>query len=84
MMELPTDSPWREFFEEIEREANTAADLSRQMLAYSGMSSFVVKPLDISNGVKRTKSTQTQRGKLNDIQTSKLRRQGKFRLQNTL
>jgi two-component system cell cycle sensor histidine kinase/response regulator CckA len=51
-MQLPADSPARESVNQIETAATRAADLCKQMLAYSGKGKFVVKPLDLSALVK--------------------------------
>ena len=48
LVDLPTASPVRENLEEIRRAATRAADLCRQMLAYSGRGRFVVEPVDLS------------------------------------
>jgi PAS domain S-box-containing protein len=46
--QLPPLSPAAESLEEIEKAARRAADLCRQMLAYSGKGHFVIQPLDIN------------------------------------
>jgi PAS domain S-box-containing protein len=48
----PADAPAREPLERIRRSANRAADLTKQMLAYSGKGQFVVEPLDLSSRVR--------------------------------
>lgn len=48
LMDLPGDHPARPSVEQIEVAAQRAADLTQQMLAYSGRGKFVVQPLDIS------------------------------------
>src|SRR3954467_10631049 len=45
-------SPAREPLEEVIRATIRAADLTRQMLAYSGKGAFVVRNLDLSNEVR--------------------------------
>ncbi|MFL5512211.1 MAG: response regulator [Gemmatimonadales bacterium] len=45
-------SPAREPMEEVIRATIRAADLTRQMLAYSGKGAFVVRNLDLSNEVR--------------------------------
>jgi two-component system cell cycle sensor histidine kinase/response regulator CckA len=50
-MELPADSPARENIQRIGKAAQRAADLTRQMLAYSGKGRFVVEPVSLSNVV---------------------------------
>ncbi|HUI69670.1 MAG TPA: response regulator [Spirochaetia bacterium] len=45
-------SPAHENLQEIERAARRAADLCRQMLAYSGKGRFVIRHLDISEVIK--------------------------------
>jgi two-component system cell cycle sensor histidine kinase/response regulator CckA len=47
-MELPPDSPARESIKKIEKAARRAADLTRQLLAYSGRGRFVVEPTDLT------------------------------------
>jgi two-component system, cell cycle sensor histidine kinase and response regulator CckA len=49
---LPTRSPAREALEEVVRATLRAADLTRQMLAYSGKGAFVVHHLDLSSEVR--------------------------------
>ncbi|GFO60347.1 hypothetical protein GMST_26720 [Geomonas silvestris] len=49
-MRLPADSPARENLRQIEVAAGRAADLAKQMLAYSGKGRFVIEKLDV-NGV---------------------------------
>ncbi|MGD2111509.1 MAG: PAS domain S-box protein [Phycisphaerae bacterium] len=49
---LPAESPLFEFLEEIETAANRAADLTRQMLAYSGRGKFVVERVDLAEVVE--------------------------------
>ncbi|HQU45289.1 MAG TPA: PAS domain S-box protein, partial [Pirellulales bacterium] len=49
---LPADASARENIAQIETAANRAADLCKQMLAYSGKGKFVVRPLDLSGLVK--------------------------------
>ena len=49
---LPRRSPAREPLEEVVRATIRAADLTRQMLAYSGKGAFVVRHLDLSNEVR--------------------------------
>jgi PAS domain S-box-containing protein len=49
---LPGHSPAREPLEEMVRATIRAADLTRQMLAYSGKGAFVVRHLDLSNEVR--------------------------------
>ncbi len=45
-------SPVHEYFEQIELAATRAAELCRQMLAYSGKGHFIVLPLDFSSLVR--------------------------------
>jgi two-component system cell cycle sensor histidine kinase/response regulator CckA len=49
---LSARSPAREPLEEVVRATIRAADLTRQMLAYSGKGAFVVRHLDLSNEVR--------------------------------
>ncbi|HEX2250424.1 MAG TPA: response regulator [Gemmatimonadales bacterium] len=49
---LPKRSPAREALEEVVRATIRAADLTRQMLAYSGKGAFVVRHLDLSSEVR--------------------------------
>jgi two-component system, cell cycle sensor histidine kinase and response regulator CckA len=48
LMRLAPDSPARENLEQIEHAASRAADLARQMLAYSGKGRFVIENLDLT------------------------------------
>ncbi len=48
LAKLPEESPARAYLEKIESSAQRAADLTNQMLAYSGKGSFVVRPLNLS------------------------------------
>ncbi len=47
-LDVPPDSPAYAPVLDIERAAQRASDLTRQMLAYSGRGQFVVEPVDIS------------------------------------
>jgi PAS domain S-box-containing protein len=49
---LPSHSPAREPLEEVVRATMRAADLTRQMLAYSGKGAIVVRHLDLSSEVR--------------------------------
>ncbi len=53
-MELPPDSPVQESLGQIELTAQRAAELCKQMLAYSGKGRFVVQQLDLSAVVRDT------------------------------
>jgi signal transduction histidine kinase/CheY-like chemotaxis protein len=46
--ELPGESRVRELLQRIDRSARRAADLTRQLLAYSGKGRFVIRPLNLS------------------------------------
>ena len=48
LLELAPDSPVRHHLLDVERTSQRAAELCKQMLAYSGKGKFVVQPLDIS------------------------------------
>ncbi|MFP4353954.1 MAG: PAS domain-containing protein [Phycisphaerae bacterium] len=48
LLELSPVSPVRQSVQEIEKAARRAAELCRQMLAYSGKGRFVVEPIDLS------------------------------------
>jgi signal transduction histidine kinase/CheY-like chemotaxis protein len=52
LMKLSTDSPARSYVEKIEAGARRAAELTNQMLAYSGKGAFVKQPLDVSKLVE--------------------------------
>jgi PAS domain S-box-containing protein len=53
-MDLPANSPAQPSLEQIELVAQRAADLCRQMLAYSGKGRFIVQHLDLSVLVRDT------------------------------
>jgi two-component system cell cycle sensor histidine kinase/response regulator CckA len=46
--DLPLDSPLRSSIEEIELAGQQAAELTRQLLAYSGKGKIAIEPLDLS------------------------------------
>ena len=48
LQDIPAHSPARPLLEDIDSAAHRAADLCRQMLAYSGRGRFDVRPLDLS------------------------------------
>lgn len=52
LMEVPDDSPARDSVEKIETAALRAADLTNQMLAYSGKGKFIVQPVSLSQLVE--------------------------------
>jgi two-component system cell cycle sensor histidine kinase/response regulator CckA len=53
-MELPRESPLQSYVEQIELSSQRAADLCRQMLAYSGKGRFTVKRIHLSEMVRET------------------------------
>ena len=52
LTDLPAYAPGRKYFREIVAAAQRAADLTRQMLAYSGKGTFVVEQIDLSQLVR--------------------------------
>ena len=48
LLELPPASPARGTIQSIETAAQRAADLAREMLAYSGKGRFVIEPIDLA------------------------------------
>ena len=52
LLELPPESPARQTVEAIETAAQRAAELTRQMLAYSGKGRFIVETLSLSRVVE--------------------------------
>lgn len=52
MMELPPESPARESVTHIEHAALRAAELAKQMLAYSGKGRFIIQRLDLTKVVE--------------------------------
>ena len=55
MMQLPPESPVLENLQRIEKSAAKAADLAKQMLAYSGKGKFLVQALDLSRLIEEMK-----------------------------
>jgi signal transduction histidine kinase/CheY-like chemotaxis protein len=53
-LELPVSSALCEHIDQIEAVTIRAADLCRQLLAYSGKGRFVVRPLDLTEVVRQT------------------------------
>ncbi len=53
-LDLPSNSPAQPSLEQIELVAQRAADLCKQMLAYSGKGRFIVQRLDLSSLVRDT------------------------------
>jgi len=54
-LRLPESEPAREDIEVIKKAAQRAADLTRQILAYSGKGKFIVEPVDLSRVVEDSK-----------------------------
>jgi PAS domain S-box-containing protein len=52
LMNLPAESPLHNGIEQALKASRRAADLTRQMLAYSGRGRFVVRPLDLGELVR--------------------------------
>lgn len=52
LLELPADAPARASVERIETAALRAAELTNQMLAYSGRGRFVIQPVDLGQLVR--------------------------------
>lgn len=50
---LRAGEPAEEYIERLEQQADVAADLSRQLLAYSGQGRFVVEPVNLSDTVQQ-------------------------------
>jgi signal transduction histidine kinase len=48
LLEMPPETDGRERIAQIETAARRAADLAREMLAYSGKGRFIVAPIDVS------------------------------------
>jgi two-component system, cell cycle sensor histidine kinase and response regulator CckA len=64
LSELSLDSPARGFLDDIELATRRAADLCRQMLAYSGKGRFVIQPISLNELV-------SEMGQLLSVSTSK-------------
>jgi len=52
LRELPATSPAHDYLADIEKASRRAADLCRQMLAYSGKGKFVIEAVDLSEVVR--------------------------------
>jgi PAS domain S-box-containing protein len=52
LLKLAPEAPSREYVEKIEKAAERAAELTNQMLAYSGKGRFVVQPIQVSRLVE--------------------------------
>src|SRR6478609_9406612 len=64
LAELSPSSPARGFLDDIARASRRAADLCRQMLAYSGKGRFVIQPISVNDLV-------SEMGQLLSVSTSK-------------
>jgi CheY-like chemotaxis protein len=53
-LRLPEGDPARQPISRVEQSAQNAADLTRQLLAYSGKGRFVVEPIDLSRLIEDT------------------------------
>ncbi|MEI9898505.1 MAG: CHASE domain-containing protein [Chthoniobacter sp.] len=53
-LDIPANSPAQPSLEQVEIAAQRAADLCKQMLAYSGKGRFIVQELDLSSVVRET------------------------------
>jgi PAS domain S-box-containing protein len=54
LMDLPPDAPACHSLQQIEVAARRAADLTRQLLAYSGKGRFLLAPVDLSRIIEET------------------------------
>ncbi|MEQ8187757.1 MAG: PAS domain S-box protein [Candidatus Eremiobacterota bacterium] len=52
LMETAKDSPIKEYIQQLVISARRASELTKQMLAYSGMGKFLIKPVNLSEVVK--------------------------------
>jgi PAS domain S-box-containing protein len=52
IMEAAKDSPVKEYIEQLVISSRRASELTKQMLAYSGMGKFLIKPINLSEVVK--------------------------------
>ena len=52
LMDLSPISPARKSIEEIEKASQRAAELTKQMLAYSGKGRFIIQPINLSKLIK--------------------------------
>jgi len=65
LLDIPEESPARHSVEQIQKTAMRAAEITKQLLAYSGKGKFVVTPIDLSVLVK-------EMGELLDLSISKM------------
>ncbi len=52
LMETAKDSPAKEYIQQLVISSRRAAELTKQMLAYSGMGKFLIRPFNLSEVVK--------------------------------
>ncbi|MEQ8171883.1 MAG: PAS domain S-box protein, partial [Candidatus Eremiobacterota bacterium] len=52
LMETAKDSPVKEYIQQLVISSRRASDLTKQMLAYSGMGKFLIRPFNLSEVVK--------------------------------
>ena len=52
LLRLPGDSPCRRNLEEVDKASRRAAELCRQMLAYSGKGRFILEPINLNEVLK--------------------------------
>lgn len=56
MMRLPEDSPARKFLQNIEKSADRAAEIAKQMLEYSGNAGMMITPVNLNIVVLKMQS----------------------------
>ncbi len=52
LMKMDPSSPFRKYLEKVRQASQRAADLTSQMLAYSGRGHFIIEPVDLSQVVR--------------------------------
>ncbi len=52
LMETAKDSPAKDYIQQLVISSRRAADLTKQMLAYSGMGKFLIRPINLSEAIK--------------------------------